>query len=116
MNVIMSSLQQKRIRGPNYNTSEKTTLLELVATHKDIIENKKTNKKTTIQKQNAWAQIENDFNALIVETPKRTKEQLKQLYESLKHFAKKENSAIKVSCTMIEKKYSGQKLALFCKM
>lgn len=71
---------------------EKHVLLDLVHKHKAVIENKRTEKTVTLLKQKTWAKIQNEFNAATPSTPIREWDRLKQMYEGLKHDARKENS------------------------
>lgn len=53
----------KRERVPNFTTSEKMKLIELVDRNKIIIENKETGSVSARQKEDCWIQILNEFNS-----------------------------------------------------
>lgn len=48
------SEEKKKSRAPNYSPSERELLIRIVATYKDILENKKNNSITTEEKNKAW--------------------------------------------------------------
>ena len=51
-------------KGTQYFSQlEKSLLTELVRKHKDLVENKKNNYKTTQQKNKAWEALSEQFNS-----------------------------------------------------
>lgn len=76
-----------RTRGPNYTAEEKLRLLNLVGDKKEIIESKKTDGVTIRDKKHAWEEVEILFNS--IGSTQRSTNQLKSLYESIKHDTKK---------------------------
>ena len=66
---------------------EKLRLIDVVYSHKNVIENKRTDAVTTREKE-AWMQITNEYNSCV--TVKRDCEQLKMCYENLKKKTKKD--------------------------
>lgn len=78
----------KRERSTNFNKSEVRLLTDLVAKHRTIIENKKTDAVTNKEKERTWINISSLFNAATGLTARSTKS-LKLKYESIKKDTKK---------------------------
>lgn len=68
---------EKRRRTGNYSSGERDLLVELVGKYGLIIENKKTDAVTWKEKQEAWQQVANEYNALV--STARDHRQLKQV-------------------------------------
>ena len=52
------------VKGTQYFSQlEKSLITELVRKHKDLVENKKNNYKTTQQKNKAWEAVSEKFNS-----------------------------------------------------
>lgn len=68
---------EKRRRTGNYSSGERDLLVELVGKYGMIIENKKTDAVTWKEKQAAWQQVANEYNALV--STARDYRQLKQV-------------------------------------
>ena len=80
---------QKRDRVPNFASSEKLYLLDLVHRHKNVLENKRTDDVTVDQKKKIWEVITKVFNQENIHVH-RSWIQLKNVYDHAKHDAKKE--------------------------
>uniref|UniRef100_A0AAR5NYL1 Regulatory protein zeste n=1 Tax=Dendroctonus ponderosae TaxID=77166 RepID=A0AAR5NYL1_DENPD len=65
------------------------TLLELVAFHKDVIENKKTDAVSTQEKQSTWEKITGEFNAICPATIPRTTATIRKFYNNQKEDIRK---------------------------
>lgn len=89
MNDVMDTLSiptitaKSRKRATNFSNSEKALLVNIVARHKDIIENKKTDGVTVAQKNEAWDAITREFNSSNAGTT-RDLESLRRNYENRK--------------------------------
>lgn len=70
-------------RKVNFSEEERALLLDLVARHKAIIENKKTDAVSVERKRKEWEAIEREFNSQHSVHP-RTWQQLKKCWENLK--------------------------------
>ena len=79
---------KKRDRSINFSAAETRCLIEICVKFKSVIENKKTDAVTNRDKEAAWIEIENMFNA-ISGTAARNKKALKLKYEGLKKSTKK---------------------------
>ncbi|XP_047523076.1 uncharacterized protein LOC125061611 [Pieris napi] len=79
----------KRIRSPNWLSSENELLLSLVQSHFNIIENKKTDGVTIKSKLAQWKIIADQYNRRTSHCF-RTAENLKAKWESLKKVARKD--------------------------
>ena len=53
----------KPSKSPNFTAIEKSVLLELIESRKDIIENKQNDGKMILKKNQEWEKITNEFNA-----------------------------------------------------
>lgn len=82
-------------RSPNFTAKEKTMLLNIIFTFKEVIECKKTDAITWKQKDEAWKKVTNIFNSQTTETFARTKESLKKFYDNVKKNVRKEVAAEK---------------------
>ncbi|CAH1099685.1 unnamed protein product [Psylliodes chrysocephalus] len=80
----MDVSKEKRNRGPNYSQSEKDLLISLVAKHKNILENKKTDAVTIHEKDAAWDRVGREFNSIVPNCTKRSVESLRKFYENKK--------------------------------
>lgn len=83
-------------RSKNFSEREKMLLLDIVKSFSRIIENKKTDGSTSVQKQEAWLEIAKLFNASC-DYGLRTTKQLHALYDNLKKKAKRNMSDDRVS-------------------
>ncbi|KAG5879955.1 hypothetical protein JTB14_024548 [Gonioctena quinquepunctata] len=82
-----------RKRAPNFSTSEKTVLLNIINTCKSIIECKKTNGTTWRQKDEAWNKICAVVNSNCPGNYPRNKESLKKFFDNMKKNVRKEIAA-----------------------
>lgn len=72
-------------RAPNFRQSEKAHLLNIIANkYSAILEDKKTDRVSTTQKDQAWKVIENEFNATSSSSTYRSWVCLKKCYENMK--------------------------------
>ncbi|OXA58695.1 myb/SANT-like DNA-binding domain-containing protein 3 [Folsomia candida] len=78
-------------KSPSFTESEKVLLLELVSSKRNILECKRSDPLTIINKQAAWTDLEGSFN-LSSDVIKRTAAQLKRAWENLKSRAKTEKA------------------------
>ena len=83
-------MAQNKARTANYTREECLSLINLVTTFKNIIENKRTDAATWNEKKEAWNKIATKFNACT--TRPRSAEQLRSKYESLKKETRKETT------------------------
>ncbi|CAG9770466.1 unnamed protein product [Ceutorhynchus assimilis] len=83
---------KKRNRAPNYTDKEIRTLIRLIFTHLDVVENKKTDSETWRIKCLVWNSIMEDFNRSDLGSVKRTAEMLRQKYDSIKKWARKKEA------------------------
>ncbi|CAG5007374.1 unnamed protein product [Parnassius apollo] len=79
-------------RSPNWPMSEKVLLVDLVAEHFSVVENKRTDAVTMKQKTAEWVKISEEFNSQTT-FGYRAAEKVKAQWESLKKTTKKESSA-----------------------
>ncbi|KAK9709252.1 Myb/SANT-like DNA-binding domain [Popillia japonica] len=86
---------EKRDRCANFTETDRELLMTIVAQYFDSIENKKTDGATIKQKNQAWEQVAETFNAATVNGG-RTWQQLKNSYHNIKRKLKKENADEKV--------------------
>lgn len=84
-------MADKRKRSPNWLSSEKHLLLDIVEQHFNVIENKKTDGVTMKQKTAEWIVMSDKYNSQTLHTH-RTAENLKAQWESMKKAVKKESS------------------------
>ena len=73
----------KSCKSPNFTALEKTILLELIDSRKDIIENKQNDGKMVSKKNSEWEKITSEFNASHG-VNQRTCTQLKSLWKNMK--------------------------------
>ncbi|XP_046389949.1 uncharacterized protein LOC124158729 [Ischnura elegans] len=78
----------RRARSSNFTQECTINLVNIVNKYSHIIENKRTDSVMWQEKKNAWIRITNEFNYMAIE--RRTPEQLKQKYETLKKEARRE--------------------------
>ena len=76
-------------RSKNYTELEKIRLLEIVDEYKNIILNKKTDNGSVREKNKAWDEVAQQFNA-VAQTGNRTGGQLKLLYDSIRRKVKRD--------------------------
>ncbi|XP_050516283.1 uncharacterized protein LOC126891144 [Diabrotica virgifera virgifera] len=86
----------KRSRGPNYSEREKQVLISIVYKYKDVIENKKTDGVTILQKEKTWKKIETEFNASSPGLINRSADSLKKYYDNRKKELRKEKAQEKI--------------------
>lgn len=67
----------------NFSEEERAVLLELVARHRSVVENKKTDAVSVSRKRDTWKKIEEEYKSRHNVTP-RTSAQLKKCWENLK--------------------------------
>lgn len=80
-------------RSPNFTESEKEIFLTvLLPKYKEVIENKKTDALTNSEKAAAWLSLTLDFNTIST-VYKRTENNLKNLWDTLKKNAKKAHNS-----------------------
>lgn len=89
-------MENKRLRTPNYTADEMSLLLNLVAKFKEIVENKKTDHVTWMEKKFTWKKIENLLNASSTNNTYRSADSLKKHYENKKSSVKKEVATEKI--------------------
>ncbi|RXG55478.1 hypothetical protein Avbf_11399 [Armadillidium vulgare] len=85
---------RKDVKRIIYTKHEKEYLIKLVLKHKDIVESKNLQGSALLEKNEAWREIESDFNAVAFHN-KRTCKQLKKLWDNLKTEKKKQLSSLK---------------------
>lgn len=90
-------MMAKRVKGKNFTSEEICTLIDLVESSIGVIENKNTDGVTVKQKNKAWEDVTNSYNAINKIT--RTTAQLKTCYDNYKRKLKKDNADDKV-CTI----------------
>ncbi|XP_062573814.1 myb/SANT-like DNA-binding domain-containing protein 3 [Saccostrea cucullata] len=73
----------KPSKSPNFTALEKSVLLELIESRKDIIENKQNDGKMVLKKNSEWEKITTEFNASHG-VNQRTCIQLKSLWKNMK--------------------------------
>lgn len=67
-------------KSPNFTAIEKSVLLELIESRKDVIENKQNDGKMILKKNSEWEKITDEFNASNRVNQRKCK-QLKSLLE-----------------------------------
>ena len=67
-------------RAENLSSSDRATVIELAEKYWNVIENKKTDNTTVMQKASAWQQLTTDYKSC--STNKRIPQQLKQVLSS----------------------------------
>ncbi|KAG5872847.1 hypothetical protein JTB14_017528 [Gonioctena quinquepunctata] len=79
------SCSGNKIRVPNFTNAERIHLVQLIARkYAVILEDKKTDRTSTLQKDKAWQAIEQDFNSLSGSNTFRKAACLKKCYENRK--------------------------------
>ncbi|KAF2879569.1 hypothetical protein ILUMI_26594 [Ignelater luminosus] len=78
--------ESSRIWGSNFTKEEELSLLNIIAKYKNIVECKNSNKITTKQREEAWINIETEFNSC---NRHRTLHQIKSKFDNLKTAARK---------------------------
>lgn len=81
-------------RTKNFSAEDVELLLNTVESRASVIENKKTDNVTTVEKDRAWKEVETQFNSTTT-GPSRTLKVLKTKYFNLKSDLKKRTSAEK---------------------
>nr|XP_022918420.1 fibrinogen silencer-binding protein-like [Onthophagus taurus] len=102
-------------RSKNFTSFDKKLLIELVKEHKSIIENKKTDSSTNMEKKQAWDILTEQFNQNS-QSGTRNAKQLKDLYGFIKRNAKKHNSADKERNDFRKNKEDGETIELKMKI
>lgn len=93
----MTDKQRKsRNRSINFTINEKTSLFNLVAKYKHILENKKTDAVTNKDKMDTWEKVAREFNSLSPGNVQRPTEVLKRFYENKKKELRKRCADIKI--------------------
>ncbi|OXA36978.1 Myb/SANT-like DNA-binding domain-containing protein 3 [Folsomia candida] len=70
---------------------EKSLLLELISSKRNVLECKKSNPESVVKKQKAWTEVETEFNSS-GNVVKRSCQQLKRAWENFKTQAKNEKA------------------------
>ncbi|XP_067014116.1 myb/SANT-like DNA-binding domain-containing protein 3 [Anabrus simplex] len=83
---------KKRMRCSNFSSQEKNILIHIIEKYQDIIECKKTDKVSVLERERVWEGIAQEFNEVLLTEPVRTARQLKMCYENLKRRIRKEVS------------------------
>ncbi|XP_063619022.1 uncharacterized protein LOC134791816 [Cydia splendana] len=83
--------KKPRLRAPNFTQSDNLLLCDVVSKYIHIIENKKTDGASLLQKQKAWLEVAEEYNSSTTGFS-RTAESLQQTYKNLKKRAKKNAS------------------------
>lgn len=78
----------KKKRSANFTNNDRSLLINIAAKFKDIIENKKTDAVTVIEKNETWKKIAQQFNSCGPSCP-RDVESLKRCYENRKKLLRK---------------------------
>ncbi|XP_050062767.1 fibrinogen silencer-binding protein-like [Aphis gossypii] len=78
-----ASINKKRVRSTNFSFSEKELLLKFALQKKRVLENKESNAVSWNDKNRAWVEIAEKYNAATLDCP-RDPTNLKQKYESIK--------------------------------
>jgi hypothetical protein len=81
---------KKRLRCTNFSSQEKNILIHIIEKHQDIIESKKTDKVSVLEREKVWEGVAQEFNEIVLAEPVRTPRQLKMCYENLKRRIRKE--------------------------
>ncbi|XP_017474666.1 PREDICTED: myb/SANT-like DNA-binding domain-containing protein 4 [Rhagoletis zephyria] len=79
----MESQTRQRLRAPNFTKCENLLLRDCIQKRKNVIENKKTDRNSLQQKQEAWMEVAKEFNEANTGI-QRTVESLQQNYKNLK--------------------------------
>ncbi|KAF5300055.1 hypothetical protein FQR65_LT19403 [Abscondita terminalis] len=95
--IMLSDMENKRVRAPNFSTEEKTLLLNLVFEKRHIVENKKTDAVSSREKQKCWEGIASEFNAQSPSCVSRTANSLLKFYNNKKKEVRKEVAQEKFS-------------------
>lgn len=86
---------EKRKRARNFTEEEKSTLLDIIKSFSHIVENKKTDNTTVLEKKKAWEEILLKYNC-VASSGERTINQIIALYDELKRKARKNLAEDKV--------------------
>ncbi|KAJ8706251.1 hypothetical protein PYW08_002060 [Mythimna loreyi] len=84
-------MEDKKQRSANFTNYEKTLLAELVMKYKDIVENKRTDATSNVQKAAGWTRLAQEFNSMS-SNRNRTPNSLKTCWENIKRNTKKQVS------------------------
>ena len=90
----MNSNEVKRSRNVNFNKREEELLVELVTTHKHVLENKKTDAVMWKEKEACWKKLASEFNSQSLLVP-RTVQQLQLKYKNFKKCVRKKSASIR---------------------
>lgn len=85
---------QKRERSINFSREEVEILTSLVAQHKTILENKKSDSVTWLEKEKCWKSLEEKFNSTSGSSYRSVKT-LKAKYDGIKRATRKKSAAIR---------------------
>lgn len=88
----------RRVRAVNFTRREQNLLFSISLKHKNVIENKKTNSTTNSEKNEAWSEIAQEFNATSTDFNNRTVEQLKRCYENRRQSLRKQKAEVRQEC------------------
>jgi len=91
---MITNEAMKRSRNINFSRQEEELLVELVTTHKNIIENKKTGSLMWKEKEACWAKLSSEFNSRSLLVP-RTIGQLQWKYKNIKKVVQQKSALIK---------------------
>lgn len=81
----MSSTHTHKVRVPNFTGSEKSLLMRIIANkYASTLEDKKTDRACSTNKEKAWQAIESEFNATSTSSVYRNAGCLKKCYENRK--------------------------------
>lgn len=89
----MSKTTKVRTRCPNFTQRETETLVSIAERYTSIIENKRSDALTCQQKDEAWAEIAQQFNQTCDFV--RTEKNIRTKYESLRKMVRKKSASIK---------------------
>ncbi|XP_060858792.1 uncharacterized protein LOC132936123 [Metopolophium dirhodum] len=90
----MNSKPVKRSRNVNFNSREEELLVELVTTHKHVLEDKKTDAVMWKEKEACWTKLASEFNSQSLLVP-RTVQQLQLKYKNLKKVVRIKSASIR---------------------
>lgn len=85
----MEVIPKKKPRSANFSNEEKILLLNIIASYKSTVENKKTNNVSVQEKADAWNMIAGEFNSVSPNNIHRTAESLKKFFENKKKEVRK---------------------------
>ncbi|KAJ8726085.1 hypothetical protein PYW07_000783 [Mythimna separata] len=95
-------MEEKKQRTANFTNYEKALLTELVMKYKDIVENKRTDATSNVQKAAGWKRLTKEFNRLSSNI-NRTPRNIKICWENIKRATKKQVSKKETFITGEEK-------------